>query len=213
LTDSLLHAGARRRWNAIRATEAYMRRIVLAALVLLGPALVVQAKDYQSSFRFTFSAPDAWLIMTKAELASNPVFASADEGIKAKVQSGSVEIYYDRATSDATFTDFVDVKLGPKGLVPESPEKVKASCSAFAHALTKAAGRALAVTTCETREVGALKTFYVEYEGRVAGTIMMQYQFVRPDGKLLYVTGTCKQSSLDKFRPDFEAIVKSIKFS
>jgi hypothetical protein len=190
-----------------------MRRIVLAVLVLLGSAVVASAKDYQSSFKFTFSAPDTWLIMTKAELASNPVFADADAGIKAKVQSGSLEIYYDRATSDATFTDYVDVKIGPKGVVPDSPDSVKAACTAYAQALAKAAGRTLAVTTCEHREVGALKTFHVEYEGRAPGTVTMQYQFVRPDGKLLYVTGTCKQTSLDKFRPDFEAIVKSVKFN
>ena len=41
----------------------------------------------------------------------------------------------------------------------------------------------------------------------------MQYQFARPDGKLIFVTATCKRTSLDKFRPEFEAIVKSMRFS
>ncbi len=190
-----------------------MRRIVLAVLVLGGSALAAPAKDYPSSFGFTFNAPEGWLIMTKPELASNAVFASADPGLKAKVQAGSVEIFYDRATSDATFTDFIDVKLGAKGVIPSNPEGVTARCTAFAQALAKSVGRTLAVTTCEGRDLGAMKTFYVEYEGRVAGTVMMQYQLVRPDGRLLFVTGTCKRATLDKFRPDFEAIVKSIKFS
>ncbi|HVN31211.1 MAG TPA: hypothetical protein VMT45_04430 [Thermoanaerobaculaceae bacterium] len=189
-----------------------MRRIVLAVLVLLGPALVAQAKDYQSSFRFTFSAPDAWLIMTKQELTTNPVFASADPGVKAKVESGSVEYFFNRVTSDATFTDIIDVKRGP-GKIPSGPEAVKAECEAYAKALAKATGRTLALTTCEDRDVGASKAFYVEGEGPTAGTVRMQYQLTRPDGKLLFVTGTCKQGSLDKFRPDFEAIVRSIKFN
>lgn len=190
-----------------------MRRIVLAVLVLVGSVLAASAKEYQSSFGFTFNAPDAWLVMTKQELATNPVFASADPGLKAKVDGGSVEIFYNRATSDATFTDIIDVKRGGQGTIPSDPEAVKAQCEAYAKALAKAAGRPLAVATCEDRSVGALKAFYVEYEGRVAGTVAMQYQLARPDGKLLFVTATCKQASLDKFRPDFEAIVKSIKFN
>lgn len=190
-----------------------MKRVASLAIVLLMGAVAALAKDYSSSFGFTFSAPDPWLVMTKQELASNPVFTNADAGIKAKVQGGSVEIFYDRATSDATFTDYIDVKLGPKGPVPNTPDDVKAACSGYGQALAKAAGRTLTIMTCETRQVGPLKTFYVEYEGRVADTVTMQYQIPRPDGKLVYVTATCKQASMDKFRPDFEAIVRSIKFS
>jgi hypothetical protein len=190
-----------------------MRRIVLAVLVLLGSTVVALAKDYQSSFKFTFSAPDTWLVMTKTELASNPVFAKADPGIRAQVDSGAVEILYDKATSDDKFADGVYIKRGPKGVIPNDPDALKATCTTYGAALAKNAGRKLAVTTCETREVAGSKTFYVEYEGSAPGTVTMQYQFLRPDGKLLYVTGTCRQSSLDKFRPDFDAIVKSIKFN
>jgi len=41
----------------------------------------------------------------------------------------------------------------------------------------------------------------------------MQYQIPRPNNKLLLVTATCKQGSLDKIRPEFEEIVRSIRFS
>jgi hypothetical protein len=189
-----------------------VRRAVVIAIGLVLAAAAAQAKDYRSSFGFTFSAPDTWLIMTKQELATNPIFANADGGIKAKVQSGAVEIYYDRATSDKTFTDYVDVKLGPKSVVPSTPAAVDVACTAYTQALAKAAGRTLAVTTCAPRQVGALKTFYIEYDGRVDGTLTMQYQVPRPDGKLIYFTATCKKSSLEKFRPDFDAIVKSVQF-
>ncbi len=189
-----------------------MKKIAVLAFMFVTAASVAVAKDYQSSFGFTFTAPDTWLVMTKTELASNPVFATADPGIKAKVDAGSIEIFYDKATSDATFTDYVDVKLGAKGAIPGTPGDVKAECGKYADRLAKAAGRTLAIATCEDRTVGAAKAFYVEYQGRVAGTVTMQYQLVRRDGRLLFVTATCKQSSLDKFRPDFEAIVKSITF-
>ena len=190
-----------------------MKKFAAAVLGVLAVAASASAKDYQSSFGFTFAAPDGWLVMTKSELATNPVFASADAGLKAKVAAGAVEIFYDRTTSDATFTDYVDVKLGRKGTVPSSPDEVKAACTAYTTKLAAVAKRPLAVAACESRSVGTAKAFYVEYDGFVTGTVTMQYQIARPDGKLFYVTATCKKTSLPKFRPDFEAIVKSIHFS
>jgi len=190
-----------------------MKRTVVLVAVTLLVAMGASAKDYQSSFGFAFSAPESWLVMTKQELATNPVLAKADAGIKAKVESGAAEFLYETVTSDATFTDYVDVKLGVRGVVPKTPEDLKTACSKYAQALAKATGRTLEISKCEDRDVGAAKTFYVEYEGRVAGTVAMQYQLVRPDGRLLYVTATCKPSSLDKLRPEFQAIVKSIRFN
>ncbi len=190
-----------------------MRRFILLAVATLSWAVVVSAKEYQSSFGFTFDAPDAWLVMTRAELTVNPVFANANPAIRAKVEAGLVEILYDRATSDATFTDYVDIKLGIKGGIPNSPDEVKTECTRYGQALAKAAGKALAVTTCEDRDLGTAKAFYVEYAGSVAGTVTLQYQLVRTDGKLVYITAVCKESSLAQVRPEFEAIVRSIRFS
>jgi len=201
-----------------------MRRIVLAVLVLVGSVLAASAKEYQSSFGFALDVPDNWLVLTKQAIQDNPALANPQasgagsidsnvlKDLVAKVQGGSIEFLYNRTTSDAIFSDNINMRVGGQGKIPSGPEAVKAQCTAYAQALAKAAGRPLAVATCEDRSVGAAKAFYVEYEGRVAGTVTMQYQLARPDGKLLFVTATCKQASLDKFRPDFEAIVKSIKF-
>jgi len=197
-----------------------MKRSVVLVAVLLLCATAVFAKEYQSSFGLTFNAPDNWLVITKLELAGNPTLAgtpgsggSLTPEIKGKIESGSIEFLYDRTTSDAAFADNVNVRLGGKGSVPNNSDAVKTQCTQYAQALAKSAGRTLAVAKCDTRELGASRTFYVEYEGRVAGTVTMQYQLVRPDGKLLYVTATCKQSIMDKFHPEFEAIVRSIRFN
>ena len=47
----------------------------------------------------------------------------------------------------------------------------------------------------------------------VAGTVTMQYQIPRPNNEVLLVTATCKQASVEKIRPEFEEIVRSIRFS
>ena len=197
-----------------------MKKLAAVVVVLLAWALSATAKEYQSSFGFTVTVPDNWLVLTKQEIAMNPELAGPpgvsagkiDPQLKA-VESGSIEFLYNRTTSDATFSDNINVRLGGRGKIPNTPEGVKDECTAYAQALAKAVGRTLAVAKCDNRDVGASKAFYVEYEGRVAGTVTMQYKFVRPDGKLVFVTATCKKASLDRFRPEFEAIVKSIHFS
>ncbi len=201
-----------------------MRKFVALAGVLAVLAVSASAKEYQSSFGFTVDIPDNWLALTKLAIEENPALTGAAganvgsidpkvlQDLKAKVEDGAFEMFFDRTTSDATFSDNINVRLGG-GTIPATPDTVKAKCTAYTQALAKVAKRTLAVATCEGRTVGASKAFYVEYEGIVAGTVTMQYQLARPDGKLIFVTATCKRTSLDKFRPDFEAIVKSIHFS
>ncbi|MBZ5589209.1 MAG: hypothetical protein LAO05_11670 [Acidobacteriia bacterium] len=197
-----------------------MKKLAALVVVLLAWTVSASAKEYQSSFGFTLAAPDNWLVLTKQEIANNPELAGPpgvsagriDPQLKA-VESGSNEFLYDRTTSDATFSDNINVRLGGKGEVPGTPEAVKAQCTAYGQALNRVAGRTLAIAKCEDRDMGASKAFYVEYEGRVAGTVAMQYQFVRRDGRLVFVTATCKTTSLDKFRPEFEAIVRSIRLN
>ena len=201
-----------------------MKRFVAMAGLLALLAVSASAKEYQSSFGFTVDIPDNWLALTKLAIKENPALTGAPganvgtidtkmlQDLKTKVENGEFEMFFDRTTGDATFSDNINVRLGG-GTIPATPDAVKAKCTAYAQALAKVAKRTLAVATCESRTVGAAKTFYVEYEGIVAGTVTMQYQLARPDGKLIFVTATCKRTSLDKFRPDFEAIVKSMRFS
>ena len=196
--------------------------LVIAMLALI-VASVVHAKEYQSSFGPTLDIPDNWLVLTKQVIQDDPALTnptSASFGgfnadmikdLKAKVEAGSLEVFFDRATSDATFADNINVRQGT-GKVPDGPDAVKAACDQYAKALARLAKRDLAVTTCEVRTVGARSSFYVEYEGVDAGTVTMQYQIPRRDGRMIYLTATCKRASLDKVRPDFEAIVRSIKF-
>ena len=191
--------------------------------VTLASASAVHAKPYQSSFGLTVDIPDNWLALTKQVIQDDPALANPDKAalgninpnmikdLSAKVESGALEVFFDRATSDATFADNINLRQGT-GKVPDGPDSLKAGCDAYSQALAKLAGRTLAMAACEDRTIGTVKAFYVEYEGVDAGTVTMQYQVPRPDGKMLYVTATCKRTSLDKVRPDFEAIVRSIKF-
>lgn len=200
-----------------------MKRVVASVLVLLGWVVAAHATDYQSSFGFTLSIPDGWLVLTKQAIKDNAALTDAQDAkvgrinpellkdLKAKVESGSIEIFFDRTTSDVTFADNINVMVR-RGQIPGAPDLVRQVCDAYPAKLAKYAGRNLAVVRCETQDLGTAKTMYVEYEGVVAGTVTMQYQIPRPNNELLLVTATCKQASLEKIRTEFEAIVRSIRF-
>jgi hypothetical protein len=202
--------------------EGCMKRVVASVLVLLGWAVAARATDYQSSFGFTLSIPDDWLVLTKQAIKENAAFTDAQDAkvgkvnpellknLKAKVESGSIEMFFDRTTSDVTFADNINVMVR-RGQIPDAPDKVQQVCDAYPAKLAKYAGRNLAVVRCETRNLGTTEAMYVEYEGIVAGTVTMQYQIPRPNNELLLVTATCKQASLEKIRTEFEAMVRSIR--
>ncbi len=201
-----------------------MRAAVVSAVVALAVASVAVAREYQSSFGFAVDVPDNWLVLTKQAIAENAALAAPPDvkvgainpdilrDLRAKVESGLIEMFFDRTTSDATFADNINV-LVKQGQAPTSSDRARRACEAYPGLLAKYAGRGLKVEGCESRNVGSLQAFYVEYEGVVAGTVTMQYQFSRPDNHLLLVTATCKRASLDEVRPEFEGIVRSIRLS
>jgi hypothetical protein len=200
-----------------------MKRVVAFVLVLLGWVVAARATDYRSSFGFTLSIPDDWLVLTKQAIKDNPAFTDAQDAkvgrinpellkdLKAKVESGSIEMFFDRTTSDVTFADNINVMLR-RGQIPGAPDKVRQVCETYPARLAKYAGRNLAVMRCETRDLGPTESMYLEYEGVVTGTVTMQYQIPRPNNELLLVTATCKQARVEKIRAEFEAIVRSIRF-
>ncbi|MGD1148773.1 MAG: hypothetical protein ABR961_12585 [Thermoanaerobaculaceae bacterium] len=201
-----------------------MRTAVVSAVVALAVASVAVAKEYRSSFGFAVDVPENWLVLTKQAIAEDAALAAAPDpkvgninpdilrDLRAKVENGSIEMFFDRTTSDATFADNINILVKP-GQAAASPDRVREACDAYPGLLAKYAGRGLKVEGCESRNIGSLKAFYVEYEGVVAGTVTMQYQFSRPDNQRLLVTATCKRASLDKVRPEFEEIVRSIRLS
>jgi hypothetical protein len=201
-----------------------MKRVVASLGVFLVCAGSVYAREYQSLFGFAASIPDDWVVLTKQAVKENPALLDVTgsqlgsitperlKELMAKIEKGSLEMMFSRATSDAVFADNINV-LVRSGQIPVSPDKLAQACEAFSAKLAKTAGRALAVAHCEGREAGGFKAVYLEYEGVIPGTVTMQYQIQRPNNALLQMTATCKQASLEKVRAEFGEFVRSIRFS
>ena len=201
-----------------------MKRFFRLLVVLVVGTATAHGSDFRSSFGFTANVPADWVVLTKQALADSPTLVDMRSetvgnvnpellrSLKAKVESGSIEMLFDRTTSDATFADNINVMVR-RGRIPDAQDQVRQVCEAYPTKLAKFTGRNLDVVRCERRELDRTEAFYIEYEGVVAGTITMQYQIPRPNNEVLLVTATCKQASLERIRSEFEEIVRSIKFS
>jgi hypothetical protein len=193
-------------------------------VVLVVWTTAAHGSEFQSSFGFTANVPADWVVLTKQALADTPTLVDMRpetvgnvnpellRNLKAKVESGSMEMLFDRTTSDATFANNINVMVR-RGRIPDALDQVRQVCEAYPAKLAKFAGRNLNVVRCERRALSKSEAFYIEYEGVVTGTVSMQYQIPRPNNELLLITATCKQASVEKIRPEFEEIVRSIRFS
>ena len=201
-----------------------MRRFFSWLVVLVVWTTAAHGSEFQSSFGFTANVPADWVVLTKQALADTPTLVDMRpeavgnvnpellRNLKAKVESGSMEMLFDRTTSDATFANNINVMVR-RGRIPDALDQVRQVCEAYPAKLAKFAGRNLNVVRCERRALSKSEAFYIEYEGVVTGTVSMQYQIPRPNNELLLITATCKQASVEKIRPEFEEIVRSIRFS
>ena len=108
-----------------------MRRFLSLMLVLIVWAAAAHATEYQSSFGFTVSIPADWVVLTKQAIADNPMIVDMRpetignlnpdllRDLKVKVESGSIEMFFDRTTSDATFADNINVMVR-RGRIPDA---------------------------------------------------------------------------------------------
>jgi hypothetical protein len=197
-----------------------VRRSMMTVSVLLAMATPALASVYQSAFGFTLTVPDSWLALTRDQLAAHPnlldpsnstlssVNPKALADLKTKIEAGSVEIFL-RAANDKSFTDNINI-IRQKAPAPANDTELKAMCSTLPTRLSKRAGRAIAVKSCAFANSGAGKSLYIEYDGFVPGTTVMQYQLPQPAGATVVITATVKSSEISALRPEFQSIVGSL---
>ena len=199
-----------------------MRRYIFVVLVIsffIGP---VHAKEYQSSFGFTVNIPEHWLVLTRQELRDNPdvfdfdkkQFGNIDKNLLkdviSRIESGSVEIYYNQETSDNVFSDNINV-VKTIGRIPENEGELREVCSLLPGQLSSAFGKEVKVHRCGLKKVNKLDSLFLEFDGVVEGTRNIQYQIQKSSSISIVITATCKNTTLETMRNQFEDIVYSIK--
>ena len=199
-----------------------MRRYIFVVLAISFFITPVNAKEYQSSFGFTVNIPEHWLVLTRQELKDNPdvfdfdkrEFGNIDEnllkGVISRIESGSVEIYYNGETSSNFFSDNINV-VKTIGRIPENEDELREVCSLLPGQLSSAFGKEIKVHQCGLKKVNQLDSLFLEFDGVVEGTRSIQYQIQKSSSVSIVITATWKTTTFETMRNQFEAIVYSIK--
>jgi hypothetical protein len=193
--------------------------VVLLMFIAITPAF---GKEYQSSFGFTLDIPEHWLVLTSQELKENPDLFDLSEkkfpnieknllkNIDSKVKSGQVEYYFNKNTSDSSFSDNINV-MKQVGSIPQNDTQLREVCSSAPGQLSSYFGREIKVYQCKLVDINNLKSLLLEYDGIFEGTINIQYHIQKSPSVKILMTATCKNSVLDTIRKEFNRIVLSIK--
>jgi hypothetical protein len=203
------------------------RRFALAAMLVVSmmtAAVGAVAAEYASSFGFHISVSDAWLVLSRPELAKNAELFLGDGGSRGleavplsmrraiydRVQAGELEIFYRRDGAAGLFIDNVNVLMQPAD-VPTNPEQLVEVCLLLPREFSRVFGRPIAMDSCEVRERMNRRTLYLQFEGAIRGTTTLQYQIQRGRGVTLVVTATAATENLPRMMGEFEEMIASIR--
>jgi hypothetical protein len=211
-----------------------MKRLILVALALLISACAVpkaktyesslpKAKTYESSFGFSVDIPSHWLVLTRQEIKDNPdLFDFSNESfdnmnkdvlkvIMQKVQSGGVEIWFNTLTSDIQFAD--NINIGKTvGKIPKTKNDLP-SFSELSSEYSKVYGMHINFYTCELREINGLNAMYLDYEVMGKEIRSLQCIIQKSNSVQIIITATCRKSTFDTIREEFNNIINSLRMN
>jgi hypothetical protein len=203
-----------------------MTRYILALVMFFISITPGHGKEYQSSFGFTVDIPEHWLVLTRQELKDNPALFDPDKldekkfgkvnkdllkSVIGRIQSGGVEIYFNQESPDIHFSDNINV-VKIIGRTPENDNQLHEVCDSLPEQLSSAFGRRIKVYQCKLKSLNNLDSLFLEFDGMVKGTRSIQYQIQMSSNVQIVVTATCKDTTLEIVRKEFEDIVGSIRF-
>lgn len=204
-----------------------MRRIsTLLSIVILLASSGAGADEYQSSFGFSTSVPEGWVILSREELrenpdlfdhiASDPELAALDGTLKAdvmeRIQTGQIELLFRPLglAPDPVFADNVNV-LKQVAKLPNA-EQLDATCLELPGAFGQYFGRPIEIHTCKLTNAAGRPALQLEFDGAAEGTTSVQYQIQRTENITLIVTATAANQRLGAMKKDFQAIIDGLKF-
>ena len=198
-------------------------------LAMIGMGLILassdaQAGDYESSFGFSISVPEVWLVLTRTEVAKNAdlflgeespsnlqvVPPAMREAVFQRIQAGQLEIFYRQEGIVGAFVDNVNI-MTQAGRLPASSEQLGHICRVLPSEFSRVFGRPVGLDACEIRELVGLRALYLQFDGAIDGTKTMQYQVARGADETLILTATASNPNLTRMLGEFEKMVGSIR--
>ncbi|OGP54867.1 MAG: hypothetical protein A2Y65_08505 [Deltaproteobacteria bacterium RBG_13_52_11] len=200
-----------------------MKKILFALIILVVWAPLLSAKTYKSPFGFSIDIPAHWLIMSKQELKDNPdlfnfeskVFKNFNKvmisKIKDMVTSGQTEVYFNKKTANASFTDNINVIKTIERL-PQTISELKQYCAMFQKEIYKYYGVTSKIYKCEFKKMAGLDCSYIIYDGALDGTKNILCQIQKSPNVAIIITASSKNETFEIIRKEFDEMLASLKF-
>jgi hypothetical protein len=201
-----------------------MKKIVFALIILVVWVSPLLAETYNSPFGFSIDISPHWLIMSKQEIKDNPDLFNFEREefkdfnkdllsqIKNMVASGQIEVYFNKKTSNAFFSDNINVIKTIERL-PQTASELNQLCTMIPKELSEYYGKPTKVYECEFKKVAGLDSLYLIFDGVLDGTTSMQYQIQKSPSVAITVTATSKNETFEIIKKEFDAIMASFTFN
>jgi hypothetical protein len=177
--------------------------------------------EFRSRLGFTLTLPPNWwplaadIVSEKSEGAEeHRELAELDpETLRValgRIRSGEYEYCFRQSFSDG-FAENLTIRRRELRIV-DDPEQFREQCKSVPESFGRAYGRPVTVSACELRTVAGRPASYLELEGAVEGTRVLQYQVRESSGTAIALTATLRENQLPETRSEFESIVRSADF-
>jgi hypothetical protein len=215
-------AFAHMQWSAASAPQCkggVMNRVLLVLLLALLPASVMAA-DYRSSFGFSFSLSDDWLVLTPGEVSSKfeaPTSKSLRmEGVDqktleatiAKIKDGKVEYYFYRKHAENGGANDISAQLAPGDGIP-TPDAAKEACAGLKDDLAKLYGEPVQMKSCVLMNANGIPYMGFEYLLQRSDITIIQREIPYLRGTKLVLAGATNSAALDAVRLAEDGIAAS----
>jgi hypothetical protein len=201
----------------------------LATLILFALLLSCTAPQpeggpvYRSEHGFTIAVPSQWLAVNRLEIGGkeNPIGTDnprvrelfTAEGIKAlkeKALSGGVEFFVNLETSDETFIESINVQSARGSIAVEGSDTV-AACAETEKRLAALYGKPVKMSACNAVKIQRMPAVFMEYQVEKLSLAHAQYLIQLKTDRYVIMTLTCRPKNMPGLRPQFDAIVASLR--
>jgi hypothetical protein len=178
---------------------------------------------YRSEHGFTIVLPSQWLAVDQLEIGGkeNPLGTDnprirnlfTAEGIKAlkeKARSGGIELFVNLETSDEAFIESINVQSARGSIAIEQSDAVPA-CAETEKRLTTLYGKPVKMTACNILKIQRMPAVFMAYQVEKLALAHAQYLIQLKTDRYVVMTRTCRPKNLPKLRPEFDAIVASLR--
>jgi len=123
---------------------------------------------------------------------------------------GGIELFVNLETSDEAFTESINVQSARGSIAIEQSDAVPA-CAETEKRLTTLYGKPVKMTACNVVKIQRMPAVFMEYQVEKLSLAHAQYLIQLKTDRYVIMTLTCRPKNLPGLRPQFDAIVASIR--